>query len=129
MLDITIMNRKLIFFLLILVAWLVMTGSEILSAQTPKGDEFTFIRIRWTDHGMRYGYGLITSAPPWAHDYPQAEHNFYNALKALTSIKVSEENKVLTFADEEIFEYSFIYACEIGYLTLSEAEVKNLREY
>ena len=50
-------------------------------------------------------------------------------MKAATSIKVSEESKVLTFDDDEIFKYPFIYACEIGYLTLSEAEVKNLKEY
>lgn len=98
-------------------------------AQIPNGDEFTFIRIRWTDNGIRYGYGFSTSAPTWAHDWPKAEENFYTALHAATCIKVSEESKVLTFADEEIFEYPFIYACEIGYLSLSETEVTNLREY
>ncbi len=103
--------------------------SGLAQLQLPGGDEFTFIRIRWTDNGIRYGYGFSTNAPLWAHDYPQAEKNLYKTLKVLTSIKVSEEVKVLTFADEEIFEYPFIYACEIGYLTLSENEVTNLREY
>jgi hypothetical protein len=99
------------------------------SAQHANGDEFTFVRIRWTDNGIRFGYGFSTNAPLWAHDFPTAEENFYTALKALTNIKVSEENKVLTFADDEIFEYPFIYACEIGYLTLSDMEVQKLREY
>ncbi|MFQ5637776.1 MAG: DUF4159 domain-containing protein [bacterium] len=125
------MNQKqglclLNFTFLLLAAFLCAPNAF---AQDTSGDHFTFIRIRWTDHGMRYGYGFTTNAPPWAHDYPQAEHNLYKALQALSSIKVSEENKVLTFADEEIFNYPFIYACEIGYLTLSDAEVKNLREY
>ncbi len=35
----------------------------------------------------------------------------------------------MTFADDEIFNYPFIYACEIGYLTLTEKEVSMLREY
>jgi len=99
------------------------------SAQLPTGEDFTFVRIRWTDHGIRYGYGFTTNAPPWAHDFPQAEKNLYLTIQALTNIKVSEDNKVLTFGDDEIFRYPFIYACEIGYLTLSETEVKNLREY
>jgi hypothetical protein len=98
-------------------------------AQLSKGDEFQFVRIRFTDNGIRYGYGFSTNAPVWAHDYPQAEDNLYTALKATTSFKIAEETKVLTFSDDEIFNYPFIYACEIGYLTLSEDEVKNLREY
>jgi len=100
-----------------------------LTAQTATGDEFTFVRIRWTDNNIRYGYGFSTNAPLWAHDYPDAEQNLYSALEMATTIKVSENNEVLTFADEDIFKYPFIYACEIGYLTLSDAEVKNLREY
>ncbi|MFQ6112709.1 MAG: DUF4159 domain-containing protein [bacterium] len=92
------------------------------AAQLPNGDEFTFVRIR-------YGYGFTTDAPLWAHDYPRAERNLYTAIKALTSIKISEDKKVLTFDDDEIFDYPFIYACEIGYLTLSEKEVTKLREY
>lgn len=95
----------------------------------PPGEVFKFVRIRWTDNNIRYNYGFQTTAELWAHDYPIAEQNLYIALRAGTNIKVSEEYEVLTFADEEIFRYPFIYACEIGYLTLSEAEVANLREY
>ena len=98
-------------------------------AQVASGDYFTFVRIQWTENNIRYGYGFTTDAAFWAHDYPIAEENLYIALKAATSIKVSEESKVLTFDDDEIFKYPFIYACEIGYLSLSEAEVKNLKEY
>ncbi len=98
-------------------------------AQLPMGDKFEFVRIRWRDNGIRFGYGFSNNDPLWAHDYPRAEENLHTALKATTSIKLSEDSKVLTFADEEIFKYPFIYACEIGYLSLSEDEVKNLREY
>ncbi|MCG8608067.1 DUF4159 domain-containing protein [bacterium] len=105
----------------------VWTSSAL--AQLPSGDEFTFVRIRWTDNRIRYGYNFVTQAPLWAHDYPQAEENLYTALKATSSVKISEETKVFTFADEEIFNYPFIYACEIGYLSLSDEEVTNLREY
>lgn len=114
---------------LLLVLGFLSTNWLAAHAQLAKGDEFKFVRIRFTDNGIRYGYGFSTDAPVWAHDYPDAEDNLYVALKAATSIKVAEETKVLTFADDEIFNYPFIYACEIGYLTLSEDEVKNLREY
>ncbi len=115
------------FFLFALAFSVIVTTRA--SAQLPKGEEFEFVRIRWTDNGVRFGYGFSTNAPLWAHDYPVAENNLYLALKAATTIKVSEDVKVLTFADDEIFDYPFIYACEIGYLTLSDKEVDNLREY
>ncbi len=116
--------RSTLFFIFLCFAF-----AQPLTAQITSGDEFTFVRIRWTDNNIRHGYGFSTNAALWAHDYPDAEQNLYVALKAATSIKVSEESEVLTFADEDIFKYPFLYACEIGYLTLSPAEVNNLREY
>ncbi len=117
------------FLLLVLTLGFLFTNLPVVHAQLAKGDEFKFVRIQFTDNGIRYGYGFSTDAPPWAHDYPDAENNLYIALKAATSVKVAEETKVLTFNDDEIFNYPFIYACEIGYLTLSADEVENLREY
>jgi len=108
---------------------LCLGASSTLLAQEPLGDEFEFIRIRWTDNKIRHGYGFYTNAELWAHDYPQAEQNLNVALKAATNIKTTDKQQVLTFDDEKIFRYPFIYACEVGYLSLSEAEVKNLREY
>ncbi|TDI79842.1 MAG: DUF4159 domain-containing protein [Caldithrix sp.] len=112
-----------------LVCFLILANFTPASAQLPSGEDFTFVRIRWTDNNIRYGYVFETNAPPWAHDFPQAEKNLNLTIQALTNIKVSEDNKVLTFDDDEIFRYPFIYACEIGYLTLSDLEVQNLREY
>ena len=80
------------------------------SAQLPAGDDFTFVRIRWTDNNVRYWYAFSSNAPPWAHDFPQAEKNLNLTIQALTNIKVSEDNKVLTFGDDEIFRYPFISA-------------------
>ena len=111
-----------------LVCFLILTNFTPALAQLPTGEEFTFVRIHWTDHNIRYGYGFPTNAPTWAHDFPQAEKNLNLTIQAMTNIKVSENNKVLTFDDDKIFRYPFIYACEIGYLTLSETGVKNLRE-
>ncbi|MFQ5708419.1 MAG: DUF4159 domain-containing protein [bacterium] len=125
MFRITRQKKSCLFSCLLLLVAGVMDGQ----AQISKAEQFTFIRIRWTDNGIRYGYGFSTTAPLWAHDYPRAEKNLYNVMKATTNIKVAKEYNILTFADDEIFEYPFIYACEIGYLKLSESEIKNLREY
>lgn len=112
---------------MILTATLCWSGN--LFGQLPLGDVFEFVRIQWTDHGVRYGWGFSTSAELWAHDFPLAEENLYIGLQAATNFKISQDNKVFRFDDDEIFKYPFIYACEIGYLTLAESEVENLREY
>ncbi len=115
--------------LVVLTVLFVLCVGNTHAVSQMRADAFTFIRIRWTDNNLRYGYGFSTNAPLWAHDWPQAEENLYVALQAATNIKVSEDHKVLEFADDEIFDYPFIYACEIGYLVLSKDEITNLREY
>ncbi len=100
----------------------------VAAAQISAPDEFTFVRIQWRENGLR-NFAFVTNAPLWAHDYPTAEKNLYKALDLLTSIRVADHYEVLTLSDERIFEYPLLYMCEVGWMRLSEAEVKGLREY
>ncbi|MDZ7359493.1 MAG: DUF4159 domain-containing protein [candidate division KSB1 bacterium] len=95
----------------------------------PPAQAFTFVRVQW--EGGRYGYGFSGrgGGPLWAHDYPTAEQNFYTALSALTSLPLTHENKIVTLQDDEIFDFPFLYICEVGYWTINEKEVERLSEY
>ena len=107
---------------LLLASWPIES-----TAQADYG--FRFVRIRYGDDGgelRRRGFG---GGPPWSHDWPTAEQNFYQALERTTKIHVDGEALVLTLADDRIFEYPVLYLCEPGYWTMSEQEVENLREY
>lgn len=87
---------------------------------------FRFVRIRYEDPrpgGMRWG------GAAWAHDHPEAELNFYEALRRTTGIHVEGPPLVLTLKDERIFEYPMLYLCEPGYWPMDEAERENLQEY
>jgi hypothetical protein len=65
----------------------------------------------------------------WSHDYPTAEQNLYAAINALTSLPLTYENKILTLDDDEIFDFPFVYICEVGYWSIKEKEAERLAEY
>lgn len=55
--------------------------------------------------------------------------HFSAGLDRLTNIDVATNGVVLQMNSDGVFDYPWIYAVEVGSLTLSNYEVKNLREY
>jgi hypothetical protein len=92
-----------------------------------QGDHgFQFVRIRYEDpRGVSRRFG----GDAWAHDYPTAEQNFYEALERTTKIHLDGPPLVLTLKDTQIFDYPVLYLCEPGYWGVDEEDVANLREY
>ena len=84
--------------------------------------DFTFLRLIYSGEGWRE-WG-------WATDYPKADLQFLYGLQKLNDFTfVSSEHKALSIVNSEVFEYPFLYAVEVGNMTLSELEVIHLREY
>ena len=94
------------------------------SAQSDHG--FRFVRIKYDDPR---GAGRQFGGAAWAHDYPTAEQNFYEALNRATKIYVEGPPLVLSLDDVRIFEYPVLYLCEPGYWQITEEGIANLREY
>ena len=87
--------------------------------------EFYFTRAAYSSGGG--GWGRRRNS--WATDYPKSDRQFLTVLQRLTNLDTfSFENAVL-LTDENIRRYPFLYALEVGYMNLSEAEVEGLREY
>ncbi len=116
-------NTIILFFLPFLV-----DGSP---AQISHGDEFTFIRIKYNNGGENYRYRNLFGPGfvYWAVDYPFAEENFIKRVKKYTSLKVAKEALALSLDDPQIFNYSFAYVVEVGYMSLSQHEAEVLREW
>jgi hypothetical protein len=93
------------------------------------GQAFTFARVQWTGNNFGYGFAGRGNGPLWAHDYPIAEQNLYIAINALTSLPITYENKIITFTDDDIFDFPFLYICEVGYWTIGGKEAERLAEY
>jgi hypothetical protein len=86
--------------------------------------EFTFARLMYPSG--RWGYGRRGS---WATDYPKADRQFVQGVRRLTRIHTRSVEQVVDLESDEIFNWPWIYAVEVGYWNLSDAQAKKLREY
>lgn len=119
------------FFLLSCLLLACLSGPGYAQVDQPDlydiGGEFAFVRIQYDSY---YGSGYYRG--PWLTDFPAADENFLRGVARLTNIRVMSKPKVLRFDDDEIFDYPFLYALEMGRnggLSLSTRETENLREY
>jgi hypothetical protein len=83
---------------------------------------FFFTRATYTDFGgRRFG--------AWSTDYPKADRQFLIGLKHLTILDAFERENPVRLDDPALRRYPFLYAVEVGYMALTEAEVRGLRGY
>ena len=105
----------------------LLTGVTQAAEDIDEAGEFAFIRVQYDSYFPGGFYG-----GPWATDFPAADENFLRGVARLTNVRVEPQAKVLRFDDEEIFDYPFLYALEMGRnggISLSPEEIENLREY
>ena len=65
----------------------------------------------------------------WATDYPGADCKFMGGINRLTGLNVHPNPNVIGIMDEELFQFPYVYAVEVGQMYLSEEEGARLREY
>ena len=87
--------------------------------------EFHFARFVYTgmggqDWGRRGG---------WATDYPEADYHFMQGVGRLTNIDSAMGSRLVRPLDDELFDYPWLYAVEVGRWHLEEHEAERLREY
>ena len=95
-----------------------------LSREAP--GEFQFVRLAYSSHGYSRGWGRRQM---WQTDWPDAEHHFVRGIGRLTRVAAAEKGRILTPLDEEIFDYPWIYAVEVGNWYLNDQEAARLRDY
>lgn len=78
--------------------------------------EWTFVRLAY-DNGS------------WATDYPRAEYHFSGAVRRLTRIDVHPDGHVVSPDSDQLFNYPWLYAVEVGSWGFSEIQAARLREY
>lgn len=65
----------------------------------------------------------------WATDFPQADEWIISVLNRLTGIDVAPFYNTVRLDDPELRRFPFLYILEVGFMRLSQAEVRGLREY
>lgn len=94
--------------------------------------EFQFARLAYNanPYGQNSGYGYGRGRRQmWQTDWPDAEHHFSRGVARLTSIDAAGQGQILTALDDDIFDYPWIYAVEVGHWVLNDREASNLRDY
>lgn len=86
------------------------------------GHAFYFTRGAYTDFRRR-GVGS------WATDYPKADEQFLVVLRRLTRVDAFEHHNAIRFDDPRLRHFPIVYTVEVGAMTMTDAEVKGLRDY
>jgi hypothetical protein len=84
--------------------------------------EWTFARLAYDDNGYR-GRGS------WTIDYPGAEYHFSQAVERLTRIDVHPDGHVISPSSDDLFDYPWLYAVEVGGWTFSDEQASRMREH
>jgi Domain of unknown function (DUF4159) len=103
------------------------------AAVFPKSAEFHFIRAEYTDlpqfhRGFSYTSRNGTGSGWWLVDWPDADEHFSTGVQRLTRIETGDPRH-LRFTDAKLFDYPWIYATQVGWWGLDDAEIAGLREY
>ena len=94
--------------------------------------EWTFARLMyppWRGRG-RYGADWQNGRSNWTIDYPTADRHVAVMVRRLTSIDTrSVEQPVNLDDDDDVFDWPWLYAVEVGHWDLTDAQAVKLREY
>ena len=103
---------------------------DLRTASTPTA-EFHFARLIYANAaGSRGG-----RRGSWTTDYPDAEYHLMQGINRLTALDGQavgyngEGGRVIDLTEDEIFDYPWLYAVEVGQWYLNNVEAAKLREY
>ncbi len=102
--------------------------------------EFVFGRLMYPQHPearftrySRWRGGRVDwreGATSWTQDYPRADRHFLMALRRLTRIQArSVEQPVNLDWDNDVYNWPFLFAGEMGDWQLTQAQAAKLRDY
>ena len=100
--------------------------------------EFTFARLMYPPYTGQGGFGFggftVNSWQEgrsiWTQDYPRADRHFLRALRRLTRIDArSVEQPVNLDDDDDVYNFPFLYAVQVGQWDLTDAQAAKLRDF
>ena len=100
--------------------------------------EWVFGRLMYPSHpearfGRRSDFGRLDwrlGGTSWTQDYPRADRHFAQALRRLTRIHVRSVEQPVNLEDEDdVYDYPWLCAGEMGDWKLTGSQAKTLREY
>ena len=111
----------------IAVAMVGMLSFTALAHAESASGEFRFARLAYNTNQL--ASRNRRGASKWQTDWPEAEDHFLQGVNRLSHVDADVRGHVVTAQDDDLFDYPWIYAVEVGYWSLSEVEASRLREY
>ena len=87
--------------------------------------EFYFSRLAYQNAQGMGGW----RGGSWTTDYPDAEYHLLGGLSRLTRIATAADGVIVSLDNDDLMNYPWLYAVEVGRWYLSDAEAARLREY
>lgn len=88
--------------------------------------EFVFSRLRYDS--FRGGWGW-RGGGAWATDYPKADRQFLQGLRRLSRVHARSVEQVVDINSDDIYNYPWIYAVEVGRWELNDTQARRMRDY
>jgi hypothetical protein len=103
----------------------------------PPPPEFRLARLAYNDNfAMGFGGGRGMRGGSWTTDAPEAEYHLTQGIRRLTRINTIDPERAgnevvlpVRPLDDDLFDYPFLYAVEVGRWYLDDAEAARLRDY
>jgi hypothetical protein len=79
---------------------------------------------RWGNGDWRRGFSM------WTQDYPRADRHFSQAIRRLTRINARSVEQPVNLDDgDDVYNWPWLYAVQVGHWDLSDGQAKKLRDY
>ena len=95
--------------------------------------EWVFARLMYPaleTYGFRGGNNWKEGASNWTIDYPRSDRHLATAVRRLTRLHVRSVEQVVDLDDpDDVFNYPWLYAVELGYWNLTPTQITKFREY
>jgi hypothetical protein len=100
--------------------------------------EWTFARLMYpTTHFVidwqseyKRGYDWREGNTNWTIDYPRSDRHLSQAIRRLTRIEAKSAEQVINLDDDDdVFNYPWLYAVEVGHWELTDAQIAKYREF
>jgi hypothetical protein len=97
-----------------------------LPANWDRPAEWVFARLKFPDiWRSRYGVDLY-----WTMDYPRGDRHLVQGIRRLTHVDARAVEQVVELdGSDDIYNWPFLYAVEVGMLDLGEFEAEQLRDF
>jgi hypothetical protein len=94
--------------------------------------DFNFVRVEYDSvGGPQEAYYFYEGRwwQRWETDFPQADNNFVFRFDELTAVHPNPRPITRRLTAPDLFEFPFLYFCDVGWMSLSELEATRLREF